>query len=152
MAQFTNDIWHTSGQDNVVADAISATSPHHRTATTSSKHSRIQPPPCASRNYQFRAPRSPSAEMSARRPRPYVPAILRLQVFQSIMICHTQAPKQRRSSSHSVLCGQVCRWIAALGHELASPASTPKSPATQLRVTSRRQQPPPAAAAAAAAM
>jgi hypothetical protein len=29
------------------------------------------------------------------------------------------------------LCGQSCRRIAAPGHVLASPASAPKSPATQ---------------------
>jgi hypothetical protein len=47
------------------------------------------------------------------------------------MICHIQAPKQRQSWLHSVLCGQACRRIAAPGHVLASPASIPKSPTAQ---------------------
>jgi hypothetical protein len=58
-------------------------------------------------------------------------------------ISRTQAPKVQRDCVHSVACGQTYRRIAAPGHELASSASTPKSPATQLPQwpTSRCQHP-----------
>jgi hypothetical protein len=105
--------------------------PHHRVATTSSKHSWGQSLPCSWRYYQSLTPRSPST-------------VTRLlgdpdHTFQlpygsrcssPSMICHTRAPKQRQSWSCSVLCGQVCRMIATPGNVLVSPVSAPKSPIT----------------------
>jgi hypothetical protein len=59
--------------------------PHQKTATTSSEHSWDQPPLYGWINYQSPAPRSRIyCDTSAGRPRPYVSAPLRLQVFQSV--------------------------------------------------------------------
>jgi hypothetical protein len=59
-------------------------SPRRKTAT-SFEHSSGQQPPCGSRSNRFPAPRSPStATQSAGNPRPYVPAPLRLRMFQSV--------------------------------------------------------------------
>jgi hypothetical protein len=100
--------------------------PYRRTAETNSKHSWSRPPPCGSRNYQFPAPWSPSTVI--RLPGDFG---LNFQLPYSYKcsnpstICRTQVRKQRRSWSHSVLCGQACRRIATPGHRLAS---APKSP------------------------
>jgi hypothetical protein len=69
IAQFTTDIQHISGQDNVVADALSrvesVTAPpsyasHRRRETTSHEHTWSQPPAYSSRSYHFPVPRCPS--------------------------------------------------------------------------------------------
>jgi hypothetical protein len=78
--------------------------PHRRAAATSSEHSWGQPPPCGSRNYQSPAPRYPSTakrlpgDLDRTFQIPYVH-----KCSSPSMICRTQAPKQRRSWSHSVL-------------------------------------------------
>jgi hypothetical protein len=85
--------------------------PHRTTATTSSEHSGGQPPPCGSRNCQSpyrglqllrHVCREISAVRSGSPTAPSVPA--------RPLICRIQAPNQRRSWSHSVLCGQVRKY------------------------------------------
>jgi hypothetical protein len=96
IAQFTTDIRHISGQDNVVADALSRVEsvtapPSHdalaasqdgdnklRTLLTSSTALRLE------RQQIFGTTVSIYCDTSAGKPRPYVPASLRLQVFQSV--------------------------------------------------------------------
>jgi hypothetical protein len=56
---------------------------------------------------------------------PYVPSPLQLQVFQFLHDLSHPGTKQRRSWSQSVFCGQEWKRIAAHGHGLAGPASTP---------------------------
>jgi hypothetical protein len=106
--------------------------PHCKTAT-SSEHFCGQPPPYGYRNCQFPGTTvSIYRDASAGRRRPYVPAPLRLQVFQSVhVICRTWAPKQRQSWPHNASYGRACGRIATPGHVLVSPASTPKSPVTR---------------------
>jgi hypothetical protein len=104
----------------------------HRTATTSSEHSWGQPSPYGSRNYRSPAPRPPSTatrllgDLDRTFQVPYGS-----KCTSPSTICRTRAPKQRQSWSRSVWCGQACRWIAAPGRVLASPAIAPKSPAIQ---------------------
>jgi hypothetical protein len=103
-----------------------------RTATTTFEHSSGQPRSCSLRNYQSPVPWSPSTVTRLPRDPGDTFQLLSGSTCSSLsMICHTQAPKQRRSWSHSFLCVQVCRRIATTAHVLASPASTPKSPTTQ---------------------
>jgi hypothetical protein len=143
IAQLTTDIRHISGQDNIVADALSlAMSPspcHHltthwqhcRTATTNLEHVWRRVPPCGSRRNKFPAPQSPSTAT-------HLPGSLgrmfRLpygsKCFSPSTICHTLPLKQQRNWSHNVSCGQACRRFVAPGYGLAKPASALKSPAT----------------------
>jgi hypothetical protein len=105
--------------------------PHRRTAMTSSEHSWGQPPPYGWRNYQSPAPRSPSTatplpgDLDCTFQLPYSS-----KCSSPSMICRTRPPKQWQSWSHSTSYGQACR-IAAPGHVLVSPDSTPKSPVTR---------------------
>jgi hypothetical protein len=97
------------------------------------KHFWRRAPPSGSRSNKFLTPRSPSSAT-------HLPANLGLtfllpydsKCFSPPRICHTRTLKQQRSWSHNVSCGQACRRIAAPGHGFAKPASSPKSPATQL--------------------
>jgi hypothetical protein len=81
--------------------------PHRRTPTTNCEHFWRQTPPYGSRSNKFPTPQSPST--ATRLPEsldrtfqpPYASKCSSLST-----ICHTQAPKQRRNSSHSVLCGR----------------------------------------------
>jgi hypothetical protein len=106
--------------------------PHRWTEKPSSKCFCSLTLPCGSRNYQSPVSRCPSTaiplpgDLGRSFQHPHEP-----ECFGPSMICRPQAPKQRRSWSHSVLCGQACKAIAAPVHVLASSASTPKSPATQ---------------------
>jgi hypothetical protein len=141
VAQFTTDIKHISGHDNVVADTLSrvesvTASPSYdalaaaqdgddelRTLLGSTTTLRLEKLPIS-------APRSPSTSTRLLRDldRTFqVPYDSKCSGPSTI--CRTRAPRQRQSWSRSVLCGQAYRRIAAPGRELASPASTPKSPA-----------------------
>jgi cleavage and polyadenylation specificity factor subunit 1 len=128
--QFMTDIRHISGQDNVVADALSrvesvTASPSYdasqdgdelRTLLGSNTTLRLEklPIPCTTVSIY--------CDTSAGRPRLYIPAPVWLQVFQSV--------QQRQSWSNNASYDRVCGRIAAPGHVLVSPASAQKSPVT----------------------
>jgi cleavage and polyadenylation specificity factor subunit 1 len=101
VSQFTTDIRHISGQDNVVADAlsriesISASVTHDGLAAYQADDDNLQTLLIA--NTALRLEKLLIAgttvdlccEISSGKPRPYVPALLRRQVFQSLRnLCH----------------------------------------------------------------
>ena len=111
ISEFTSDMCHVDGKDNVVADALShvhnfsavtptldcaelaahqtanqeAQSPH--TATTSLKLEDITPP---------RSPHSILCDTSLGFPRPIVPISLRWRVFETYILLHTRCPPHQR--------------------------------------------------------
>jgi cleavage and polyadenylation specificity factor subunit 1 len=96
IAQFTTDVRYISGQDNVVADALSrvesVTAPPSHDALAASQDGdnelgTLLPSSTALRLERQQIPGTTVCiycETSAGKPRPYVPASLRLQVFQSV--------------------------------------------------------------------
>jgi hypothetical protein len=96
IAQFTTDVRHISGQDNVVADARSCvesiTAPPSHKALAASQESDDELLALLSSDTALRLEKqqilgtaiSIYCNTSAGKPRPYVPALLRLQVFQSV--------------------------------------------------------------------
>jgi cleavage and polyadenylation specificity factor subunit 1 len=96
IAQFTTDVRHISGQDNVVADTLSrvesVTTPPSYDALAASQESddELRTLLATDTALQLEKHRVTGAAvsiycyMSAGKPRPYVPAPLRLQVFQSV--------------------------------------------------------------------
>jgi hypothetical protein len=96
IAQFTTDIRHISGQDNVVADALSrvesVTAPPSHDALAASQEGDNELRTLLASRTALRLERqqipgttvSIYCDTSAGKPRPYVPAFLRLQVFQSV--------------------------------------------------------------------
>jgi hypothetical protein len=106
--------------------------PHRKTVTTSSKHSwgsttilRLEKLPIPSTTVSI------YCDTSAGRPRLYVPGPLWLHVFQSV-----HEPSHPGTKATAKLVTQRFVWpgmrrIAAPGHVLVSPVSTPKSPVTQ---------------------
>jgi hypothetical protein len=106
--------------------------PHHRTGTTRSEHSWGQPPPYGWRKYQSPAPRSPSTVKPLLGDLDHTSQLPYSSTCSSpSMTCRTRASKQRQSWLHNASYGRACRRIAAPGHVLVSPASTPKSPVTR---------------------
>jgi cleavage and polyadenylation specificity factor subunit 1 len=95
ISQFTTDIRHISGQDNVVADALSrvesATAPliHDRLAAAQDNDEELQTFLAKQTALRFERHLIPGTtveiycDTSAGKPRPYVPDRLRRQVFQS---------------------------------------------------------------------
>jgi hypothetical protein len=144
VAPFTTDIRHISGQDNVVADALSpvesvnAPPPYDALVTLQDSDDELQTflkSTTALRLEKLPIPRttvsiccdSLPGDLGRRFQLPYGS-----KCSSPSMICRTQTLNQHQSWSHSVLCDEACRRNAAPGHGLASPASVPKSPATQL--------------------
>jgi cleavage and polyadenylation specificity factor subunit 1 len=96
VAQFTTDIRHISGQDNVVADALprveSVTAPPSYDALADSQDGDDELRALLGSTTALRLEKLPIpgttvsiyCDTSAGRSRPYVPAPLRLQVFQSV--------------------------------------------------------------------
>jgi hypothetical protein len=96
IAQFTTDIRHISGQDNVVADALSrvesVTAPpsHDALAASQDGENDLRTLLASSTALRLERQQIPGTtvsiycDTSAGKPRPYVPASLRLQVFQSV--------------------------------------------------------------------
>jgi cleavage and polyadenylation specificity factor subunit 1 len=96
IAQFTTDMRHISGQDNVVADALShvesvTAPPSHNVLAASQDSDKELPTLLASitalRREKQQIPGTTVSiycDTSAGKPRQYVPASLRLQVFQSV--------------------------------------------------------------------
>jgi cleavage and polyadenylation specificity factor subunit 1 len=96
VAQVTTDIRHISGQDNVVADALSrvefVTVPPSHDAQSASQDSDDELGELLAANTALRLKKQQVAgttvsiycDTCAGKPRPYVPAPLRLQVFQSV--------------------------------------------------------------------
>jgi hypothetical protein len=143
IAQFTTDIRHISGQDNVVADALSrvesvTASPSHdalaasqdgdnelRTLLASSTVLRLE--------RQQTTPQSPSTvthlpgSLSRTFLLPYG-----CKCSSPSTICQSLVLKQQRNWSHNVSCGQACRRFVVPWLGFAKPAKAPKSPATQL--------------------
>jgi hypothetical protein len=144
IAQFTADIRHISGQDNVVADSVSrvesVTAPPSHEALDASQDSDDECRKILASNTALwleeqQIPGTTVSiyfDTSARKPRPDVPASLRLKCSSPSTICHILALKQQRNWSQNVSCFQACRRIVAPGHGFAKSASAPKSPATQL--------------------
>jgi cleavage and polyadenylation specificity factor subunit 1 len=96
VAQFTTDVRHFSGQDNVVADALSRvesiTAAPSQGALAASQESDDELRALLASDTALRLEKqqipgtavSIYCDTSAGRPRPYVPGPLRLQVFQSV--------------------------------------------------------------------
>jgi hypothetical protein len=96
IAQFTTDIRHISGQDNVVADvlsrveSLSAPPSHDALATSQDSDNELRALLASSTALRLERQQIPATtvsnycDTSAGKPRPYVPASLRLQVFQSV--------------------------------------------------------------------
>jgi transposase InsO family protein len=96
IAQFTTDICHIFGQDNVVADALShvesVSAPPSYNAVATSQDSDDELKTFQQSNTSLRLEKLPIpgttvsiyCDTSARRPRPYIPAPLQPQVFQSV--------------------------------------------------------------------
>jgi cleavage and polyadenylation specificity factor subunit 1 len=140
ISQFTTDIRHISGRDNIIADTLSRVeyvaslaTPEALAAaqdddelntllsgTTALQLQRIHIPGTAVTLY---------CDTAGVKPRPYVPSPLRFQVFDSLASV-TQESRLRRSSSPNASCGQPFKNTATLGPELAKPTSAPKCPAT----------------------
>jgi hypothetical protein len=137
IAQFTTDIRHISGQDNVVADALSRvesiTAPPSHDALATSQDSNNELRTLLARGNKFPAPQSPSTvthllgSLGRTFLLPYGS-----KCSSPSTICHMRVLKLQRSWSHNVSCGRACRRIAAPAHGLAKPPSAPKFPATQL--------------------
>jgi hypothetical protein len=142
VAQFTTDVRHICGQDNVVAEALSrvesitaSPSPDAlaasqlddgelRTLLASDTALRLE-------KQQIRTAVSRYCDKSAGKPRPYIPGPLGFKCSSPSTICLTQVQRQRHGWSHNVSCGQSSRKIVAPGHGLPRPASAPRYPATQ---------------------
>jgi cleavage and polyadenylation specificity factor subunit 1 len=105
IAQFTTDIRHISGQENVVAESLS----HVESVTATPSHDSSQDGDNELRkllasNTALQLEKqqlsgttvSIHCGMYAGRPRPYIPAPLLLQSSSPSMISHTLAPKQQR--------------------------------------------------------
>jgi cleavage and polyadenylation specificity factor subunit 1 len=96
IAQFTTDVRHISGQDNVVADALSrvesvtAAPSHEALATAQENDDELRTLLMADTSLRLEKRQVPGTtvsvycDMSGSKPRPYVPGPLRLQVFQSL--------------------------------------------------------------------
>jgi cleavage and polyadenylation specificity factor subunit 1 len=96
IARFTNDILHISGEDNVVADTLSrvesVTAPPSHDALAASQDADNELRTLLASNTALRLERQQIpgttvfiyCDTSAGKPRPYVPASLLLQVFQSV--------------------------------------------------------------------
>jgi SpoVK/Ycf46/Vps4 family AAA+-type ATPase len=79
-------------------------------------HFSSRTPPCGWRNYQSPVPRCPYTAITLPGELGHIYQLLYGPKCSSpSMICRTQAPKQQRNYSHSVLCGRMCRRIAATG-------------------------------------
>jgi hypothetical protein len=124
--QFTTDIRHIPGQRNVVADAlfrvVSVTAQPSYDAlaasqdgdklrtllgsTTALRHGKLPIPGTTASSY---------CDKFAGRSRPTFQVSYSSKYSCPSTICRTQAPKQTRNWSRSVLCGQACRRIARLG-------------------------------------
>jgi hypothetical protein len=154
VAQFTTDIRRISGQDNVVADALSrvesVTAPPSYDAMAASQDSDDDlrtllgsTTALLLEKVQIPVPWCPPTAIP-------LPGDLG-RTFQlhygskcssPPTIYRTREPKQRRSWSQSFLYGQACKRTAVPRHVIASPARAPKSPATQSLhwATSHRRQ------------
>jgi hypothetical protein len=96
IAQFTTDIRHVSGQDNVVADARSlvesVTAPPSHEALASAQNSDEELRTLLAANNALRLEKQPIpgttvtiyCDTCAGKPRPYIPAPLRSKMFQSV--------------------------------------------------------------------
>jgi hypothetical protein len=143
VAQFITDIWHVSEQDSVVADTLSRveciTAPlsYDALAISQDSNDELQTLLGSTTALQLKKLPIPGTtvsiycDTSARRSRPYIPAPLWRQVFQSAHDLSHQAPKQCEAGRTGFCVVRCAKGFATPGHVLASSASAPKSPATQ---------------------
>ena len=123
ISQFTTDIRHISGQDNIVADALSQveviTAPptHDTLAAAQDKDDELKTLLVSGTALQLTKLHIPGTsaklycDTSTGKRRPYVPAPLRRQVFESL-------------HSLSVSCGQPCKRLSLMAPSLPTlPAS-----------------------------
>jgi len=144
VSQFTTDIRHISGQDNVVADALSrvevVTDPvtHEALAAAQESDDEVRTLLVNTTTLQLIRILIPGTSVelycdtSSGKPRPYVPSPLRRQIFNSTHSLSHPGIKATAKLVSNASCGQPFRRTAALGPELANPANAPKFPATSL--------------------
>ena len=142
ISQFTADILHISGQDNIVADTLSRveviTAPitHDAFVAALDDDEELRTPVLRNVSEQLEKlfiPNTsvePFCDTSAGKPRPVVPSLLRRQVFNSL---HSVSHPGNKATAK--LLSQCFVWpaihkIAALGPKLANSASVPKFLAT----------------------
>jgi hypothetical protein len=143
VAQFTTDFKHISGQDNVVADALSrvesVTAPPSYDALAAAQDDDDELQTFLGSTTALRLEKLPIpgstvsiyCDTSAGRSRPYVPGPLRLQVFQSV---HNLSHPGTKATAKLV--AQRFVWLGVqkdcrTWRVVASSSSTPKSPAIQ---------------------
>jgi hypothetical protein len=104
--------------------------PHRRTATTTSKHSCSQPPPCGSSYYQFPVPRSPSTAIPLPGDLGRKCQLLYGSKCSSLfMVSHLGTKATAKLVAQRFVLPGVQKDCSNW-NGLASPASTPKPPAT----------------------
>jgi hypothetical protein len=143
VAQFMTDIRHISGQDNVVADAVSCiesvTAPpsYNALATAQEGDNELRTLLLSATTLRLEklpAPAPPSPSTLTRLPGDtdhtfQVPCSFKCS--SPSMSCCILALRPQQNSSRSASYGQACRRIAAPGHGHASAVSVLKSPATR---------------------
>jgi len=144
VSQFTTDIRHISGQDNVVADALSGveviTAPvtHEALAAAQESDDELRTLLVSTTALQLQKSSFPAPQSSCT----VIPLLVNIThtshplfAVRSSTPCIpsvTQALRQRLSSSPNASCGQPFKRTAAHGPELANPAFAPNFPATPL--------------------
>jgi hypothetical protein len=148
IAQFTTDIRHVSGQNNIVADAVSrvesVTVPPSYEALTAAQNSEeeLRTLPAANNALRLENQHIPGTTVSI-----YCDTVhSRATTTACVPVrpqCLTRGLRQRPGWLLNVSCSQAYKRTAELGHGLVKPANTPKSTATQLPhcEISRRRQP-----------
>jgi hypothetical protein len=142
VAQFTTDISHISRHENVVADPLSRVESvivppsYNALAASQNVDDELRTLLGSTTALQLEELSIPGTtvssycDTSAGRSRANVPGPLRCQVFQSVHdLSH---PSTKATAKLVVLCGEVCRRIAAPWDVTVSPTSAPKFSATQL--------------------
>jgi len=145
ISQFTTDIRHISGQDNVVADAPSrveaistSVSPEAlaEAQDTDAEPASLLQGHKALRLKKIQTPVTDNAlhcDTSTDRPRPTSSQPSDGKCSTLYTVWATSEQGRRRNSLRSGTCGLACRRIAAPGHEHATPASGRKHPGTSPR-------------------
>ena len=151
ISQFTTDIRHISGQDNIVADALSqveviTTPPTHDTlAAAQDKDDELKTLLVSGTALQLTKLHIPgtSAELycdtSAGKPPPTSPLLSGDKYSNPSIPSAILVSRHQPSSSPSFSCGQPCKKTAAYGPEFANPASAPRFPDTPSHLAANSQ-------------